>query len=63
MADEDENMKKIGEEAIEVILAAKGQGQQRLIEESADLIYHLSVLLVAKGVDWADVEAELVSRR
>ncbi len=63
LADEDENMKKIGEEAIEVILAGKGQGRQRLIEESADLIYHLSVLLVAKDVDWADVEAELVSRR
>ena len=63
LADEDEIMKKIGEEAIEVILAAKGQGLQRLVEESADLIYHLSVLLVAKDVDWADVEAELVSRR
>ena len=63
LADEDENMKKIGEEAIEVILAGKGQGRQRLIEESADLVYHLSVLLVAKNVDWADVEAELVSRR
>lgn len=63
LADEDENMKKIGEEAIEVILAAKGQGRQRLIEESADVIYHLSVLLVAKGIEWADIEAELVSRR
>ena len=63
LADEEEIMKKIGEEAIEVILAAAVQGRQRLIEESADLVYHLSVLLVAKEVDWADVEAELVSRR
>ena len=40
-AGEDEIVKKVGEEAVEIILAAKGQGDQRLIEESADLIYHL----------------------
>ena len=46
-AGEDEIVKKIGEEAVEVILAAKGQGDWRVIEESADLIYHLLVLLVS----------------
>ena len=41
---EDEIVKKVGEEAVEVILAAKGQGNQRLIEEVADLTYHALVL-------------------
>jgi phosphoribosyl-ATP pyrophosphohydrolase len=62
-AGEDEIAKKIGEEAIEVLLAAKGQGNQRLVEESADLIYHLLVLLVSRELTWADVEAELARRR
>lgn len=61
-AGEDEIVKKIGEEAIEVILAAKGQGNQRLVEESADLIYHLLVLLLAKGLTWEDVLQELAAR-
>jgi phosphoribosyl-ATP pyrophosphohydrolase len=61
-AGEDEIIKKIGEEAIEILLAAKGQGDSRLIEETADLIYHLSVLLVARGLTWADVDQELKSR-
>jgi phosphoribosyl-ATP pyrophosphohydrolase len=59
---EDEIVKKIGEEAIEIILAAKGQGDERLLEETADLIYHLSVLLVARGLDWSDVVQVLVNR-
>ncbi|WP_420631900.1 phosphoribosyl-ATP diphosphatase [Candidatus Leptofilum sp.] len=59
---EDEIVKKIGEEAVEVILAAKGQGNQRIIEESADLIYHLLVLLVSRGLSWDDICQELASR-
>jgi phosphoribosyl-ATP pyrophosphohydrolase len=62
-AGEDEIVKKIGEEAVEVILAAKGQGDKRLVEESADLVYHLLVLLIARDLTWADVEAELARRR
>ena len=62
-AGEDEIVKKVGEEAVEVILAAKGQGNARLIEESADLLYHLLVLLVSRGLAWADIEAELIRRR
>jgi len=61
-AGEDEIIKKIGEEAIEIILAAKGQGDERLLEETADLIYHLSVLLVARDLAWADVERVLAQR-
>ena len=62
-AGEDEIVKKVGEEAIEVILAAKGQGNARLIEETADLTYHVLVLLAARGLSPADVEAELASRK
>ncbi len=60
---EDEIVKKIGEEAVELILAAKGQGDQRLIEETADLIYHTLVLLVYRDIEWEDIEGELGKRR
>ena len=59
---EDVILKKIGEEAMEVILAAKGQGNERLVEESADLIYHLLVLLSFYGLSIEDVEVELYRR-
>ena len=62
-AGEDEIVKKVGEEAVEIILAAKGQGNARLIEETADLVYHLLVLLLSRGLSWNDVEAELARRR
>jgi phosphoribosyl-ATP pyrophosphohydrolase len=61
-AGQDEIVKKIGEEAIEVILAAQGQGDARVVEEAADLVYHLLVLLLARGLSWAEVEAELNRR-
>lgn len=61
-AGEDEILKKIGEESVEVILAAKGQGDARLIEELADLTYHSLVLLAYKGLSPADVAAELERR-
>lgn len=61
-AGEDEMLKKVGEEAMEIILAAKGQGNERLISETADLVYHLLVLLAARGLTLADVEAELERR-
>ncbi len=61
-AGEDEILKKVGEEAMEVILAGKGQNDRRLIEESADLLYHLLVLLAYRGVTLGDVEAELRRR-
>ena len=60
---EDEILKKIGEEAMEVVLAAKAQGDDRLVSELADLIYHLLVLLGARGLELSDVERELEERR
>jgi phosphoribosyl-ATP pyrophosphohydrolase len=61
-AGESEIAKKVGEEAIEVILAASRQGDRRLIEETADLFYHILVLLASRGLTLADVEAELRRR-
>jgi phosphoribosyl-ATP pyrophosphohydrolase len=55
-------LQKVGEEAVEVILAAKGQGNQRLVEEVSDLIYHTFVLLAHQDVDLSDVEGELRRR-
>jgi phosphoribosyl-ATP pyrophosphohydrolase len=59
---EDAILKKVGEEAMEVILAGKGQGKQRLVEEVADLFYHTLVLLSSQDLSLADVEAELSHR-
>ena len=44
-------LKKIGEEATEVVLAAKGESDERLAEEAADLIFHLVVALHQRGMD------------
>ena len=62
-AGEDEVLKKVGEEAMEVILAGKGQSDERLVSEVADLFYHVLVLLAARGLTPDDVRAELATRR
>ena len=59
---EDRICQKVGEEAVEVIIAGNCQGRLRTIEESADLIYHLFVLLVQKGISLEEVEKELEKR-
>ncbi len=56
-------LRKIHEETLEVSLAAAGQGSQRLVEETADLLYHLLVLLVSEGIELDDVWTELRARR
>ncbi|MEA3335360.1 MAG: phosphoribosyl-ATP diphosphatase [Chloroflexota bacterium] len=61
-AGENEILKKLGEEAVEVILAAKDEGDERVIYEMADLIYHALVLLVDRELSWQDVEIELQRR-
>ena len=55
-------LRKIGEESLEIVFAAKDEGRQRLIEESADLIYHLWVLLSYKGISLDQVKEELSLR-
>jgi phosphoribosyl-ATP pyrophosphohydrolase len=54
--------KKLGEEAIETALAAVGEDRERVIAEAADLLYHLLVVLEARGVALAEVEAALAGR-
>ena len=54
---------KVGEEAVELVVAALNQNLERLHEESADLIYHLLVLLHEKGTTLSSVLSELQSRR
>lgn len=53
---------KVGEEAVEVVVAATAETPERLTSESADLLYHLLVLLQAKGVDFNDVLKHLQAR-
>jgi phosphoribosyl-ATP pyrophosphohydrolase len=54
--------KKFAEEAIETVVAAVAEDRERLTAEAADLIYHLLVLLQARGIALADVEALLAER-
>jgi phosphoribosyl-ATP pyrophosphohydrolase len=54
--------KKLGEEAVETALAAVSEDRVRLIEETADLMYHLLVVLEARGITLAEVEAVLAAR-
>jgi len=59
----DKILKKVGEESAETIIAAKNDDASRLTSETADLIYHLLVLLVARGVSLDEVRQELERRR
>lgn len=59
---QDEICKKVGEEAIEVIIAAQSQGKQRLIEEVSDLTYHVLVLLAQNQVTPDEILEELEKR-
>src|SRR5438445_4578881 len=54
--------KKLGEEAVETVIAAIENDRGHLIAESADLIFHLLVLLKSRGVTLEDVEAALAQR-
>ncbi len=54
--------KKVGEEAVEVVLAAAAQGRERLTAEVADLAYHVLVLLAAHDLTPGDIAAELEAR-
>jgi phosphoribosyl-ATP pyrophosphohydrolase/phosphoribosyl-AMP cyclohydrolase len=53
---------KVGEEAVELVRAALSQADERVVEEAADLVYHLYVLLASRGLDVAAVEDELARR-
>jgi phosphoribosyl-AMP cyclohydrolase / phosphoribosyl-ATP pyrophosphohydrolase len=59
----DHVLKKIGEEAVEVILAGKGESDERLAEETADLLYHVMVALSQRGIDLGRTLEVLTRRR
>jgi phosphoribosyl-ATP pyrophosphohydrolase/phosphoribosyl-AMP cyclohydrolase len=59
----DKILKKVGEESAETIIAAKNDDRKPLVAEVSDLIYHLLVLLIARGVSLDEVSAELGQRR
>ena len=54
--------KKLGEEAVEAAIAAVAEGRERMVAEAADVLYHLLVVLHARGIALAEVEAELEAR-
>ncbi|NHN64835.1 MULTISPECIES: phosphoribosyl-ATP diphosphatase [Haloarcula] len=56
-------LEKLGEETTELILAAKDDDTEELAHESADIVYHLLVLLSMKEMDVDDLRAELAKRR
>ncbi|WP_336345623.1 phosphoribosyl-ATP diphosphatase [Halalkalicoccus ordinarius] len=56
-------LEKLGEETTELILAAKDDDHEEIAHESADIVYHLLVLLSMKGMDLEDLRAELEERR
>ena len=58
----DKILKKVGEEATEVVIAAKNEDPRELVYETADVLYHLLVLLVEKGVPYEAILEELASR-
>jgi phosphoribosyl-ATP pyrophosphohydrolase len=54
--------KKLAEEAVETVIAAVSEDDKHLTGEAADLLYHLLVVLHARGISLADVEAVLAAR-
>lgn len=59
---EDKILKKVGEEAAEVVIAGKNRDKDEITYESADLLYHMTVMLVDNGLTWEDIFAELEDR-
>ncbi|MEG0997434.1 MAG: bifunctional phosphoribosyl-AMP cyclohydrolase/phosphoribosyl-ATP diphosphatase HisIE [Clostridiales bacterium] len=59
----DKILKKVGEECTEVVIAAKNHSHEEVTYETADLIYHLSVLLYEQGLTWDEIGAEILKRR
>lgn len=54
--------KKMGEEAVEAVIAAVSESDERLTSEIADMLYHLLVVLEARGIAFSEVEAALAKR-
>jgi phosphoribosyl-ATP pyrophosphohydrolase/phosphoribosyl-AMP cyclohydrolase len=59
----DKILKKVGEEATEIVIAAKNPDSEELKYEISDFLYHLMVLMVERGLSWKDITDELADRR
>ena len=59
---EDKILKKVGEEAAEVVIAGKNRDKDEIKYETADLLYHLSVMLVDNDMTWDDIFEEMENR-
>lgn len=59
----DKILKKVGEESSEVIIASKNENSKEVVNETCDLLYHLVVLLVEKGISIEDINEEMEKRR
>lgn len=59
---DDKILKKVGEEAAEVVIAGKNKDKEEIKYEVADLMYHLSVMLVHNDMTWQDIYEEMISR-
>ena len=55
-------IQKVGEEAVEVLIAAKNNDKKEIIDESSDLLFHLFVLLAEKGIEFSEVVKNLQNR-
>lgn len=60
---EDKIIQKVGEESIEVIIAAKNESKQRIISEAADLIFHLLIMMSLFKITPADIFDEFSKRK
>jgi phosphoribosyl-ATP pyrophosphohydrolase/phosphoribosyl-AMP cyclohydrolase len=58
----DKILKKVGEEATEIVIAAKNPDPEEIKYEASDFLYHLMVLMVERGVTWSDITKELANR-
>ena len=58
----DKILKKVGEEATEIVIAAKNPDSEETKYEISDFLYHLMVLMAEKGVTWEDITSELAQR-
>ncbi len=58
----DKIIQKVGEEAVETVIALKNKDKEEIIYESADLVFHLLLALVDAGVDISDIQKELIKR-
>ncbi len=58
----DKILKKLGEEATEIVIAAKNPNANEIKYEIADFLYHMMVLMVEKGVSWEEITEELAKR-